>query len=297
MAVTRYSALDASAPVLDGQHGTLVNVLDGCLASGYGALAAAGWTIPYFDTNKSVFRSANTGNEFYYRIDDNISSFDNLAQIDGYETMSDVDTGTGKFPTLTQALNDAWLAKSNVISSAARDWLVIANEHMCYLIINTANSLGFTTAQLYAFGDATSLSGSDAFLSVVAASITKTAALGNIPFENGFTVDSVSDRVFGTRSFTQIGAGVKLGYHWDSSKDGVQYPNPVDGSLLMGRVYITEPDVVRGYFPGLWHLSPDAASFNHNDTFSGTGTLAGKTFEIIRCNGNHAYAIETSNTW
>ena len=40
MAVTIYTSDDAGAPVLDGTNGSLINLLDKCLVTGYGSKAA-----------------------------------------------------------------------------------------------------------------------------------------------------------------------------------------------------------------------------------------------------------------
>src|SRR5574337_1555206 len=95
MTVNVYRSSDASAPVLTGQAGSLITVLDACLISGYGSKSPAGWVKPYSGTNLAAYRAA-TGNQFYFRVDDSGTV---EARISGYETMSDVNTGTGQFPT------------------------------------------------------------------------------------------------------------------------------------------------------------------------------------------------------
>src|SRR5574337_1914064 len=98
MTVNVYRSSDASAPVLTGQAGSLITVLDACLISGYGSKSPAGWAKPYSGTNLAAYRAA-TGNRFYFRVDDSGTV---EARISGYETMSDVNTGTGQFPTTAQ---------------------------------------------------------------------------------------------------------------------------------------------------------------------------------------------------
>jgi hypothetical protein len=81
------------------------------------------------------------------------------------------------------------------------------------------------------------------------------------------------------------------------------YPNGPDGGLYMCPVWIHHNGVIRGYLKGCW--SPlQHLPLNHNDTFSGTGNLSGKSFVVQSVlganNGNNAQAmvfIETSSTW
>ncbi|MGE3907973.1 MAG: hypothetical protein AB7K36_01385, partial [Chloroflexota bacterium] len=59
MTTTRiYRSTDSGAPVLTGQAGSLLNLLDKCLVDGYGSKAAAGWSRPYTGTNKTAYRNS-----------------------------------------------------------------------------------------------------------------------------------------------------------------------------------------------------------------------------------------------
>jgi hypothetical protein len=74
-------------------------------------------------------------------------------------------------------------------------------------------------------------------------------------------------------------------------------------------VYVTHSNCVRGYLKGLWapcHFQP----CGHGDTFSGSGSMSGKSFIALNVlstqsvsgnapngTGNGQLVIETSNTW
>jgi hypothetical protein len=84
------------------------------------------------------------------------------------------------------------------------------------------------------------------------------------------------------------------------------YPNGPDGGLYLSPIWIHHSGAVRGYLKGLW--SPvQPTPLNHNDTYSGTGNLAGKSFlsQSITIGSNSAWQnsfigqvhIETSSTW
>jgi hypothetical protein len=82
----------------------------------------------------------------------------------------------------------------------------------------------------------------------------------------------------------------------------MEWPNPVDQSTNLDNIRVQElvtPNFVkRGRLRGLWHLLHPAQSFNHLDTFNGTGAQAGKSFRIIKPTPNFlgVYVVEKSNT-
>jgi hypothetical protein len=82
------------------------------------------------------------------------------------------------------------------------------------------------------------------------------------------------------------------------------YPNATDGGLYSSPVWITHNNGVRGHLKGFWaplHVLP----LSHNDTFTGQGAMAGKTFLTQATMGTFTWNIgtpgevflETSNTW
>lgn len=99
MTVRVYHSTDSSAPVLSGQVGALIGVLDAILVNGYGSKAAVGWTKAFSGTNMAAYKQSAGSNQLYLRVDDTNATD---ARVVGYETMSDVNTGTGPFPTATQ---------------------------------------------------------------------------------------------------------------------------------------------------------------------------------------------------
>lgn len=164
---------DAGAPVLSGTAGALLGVLRDILQIGD---SGAFWQEVYTGTNKAVFRSIN-GDRYYFRVDDSNAQY---ADIRGFATMSDVDTGTGQFPTGTQQTN--WsIIKSATANSTARTYVAIATDRFCLILVNG----GWTGSgqELYCFGEIVKANASDAGASVVKA-YPATTTLGS----NGFSV-------------------------------------------------------------------------------------------------------------
>ncbi len=144
MTTTReYRSTDSGAPVLDGTVGSLVSLVRACLVGtagvAYGSKAAAGWTEPFTGTNKAAFRNslAAGGTGVYVRIDDNGSGSlgGREAFLRIYKTMSDVDTGTDPTPTVAQLTNGYTIVKSDTASSAARPWILWADETSVHMWI------------------------------------------------------------------------------------------------------------------------------------------------------------------
>lgn len=133
-----YSSTDASAPVLSGQAGALATLLDALLVDGYGtgltAKAPLGWTREFTASNKRVYRNNPvSGTGYLCRVDDSPAQY---AWMRGYETMSDIDTGTNLVPTVIQKANGLLWQKSNSASSSARSWWAIGNERCLYLFVD-----------------------------------------------------------------------------------------------------------------------------------------------------------------
>ena len=167
MTTTRlFQSTDASAPVLTGQVGSLIALLQACLVgtagvaygSGGTAKTAAGWTNPYDDAtnHKSAFRNslAAGGTGCYLHIDDNATGTAGAKegfQI-AYATMSDVNTGTHPTPTTAQLALGTIIRKSWAASSAARAWIIVADELTYYMWIES-DSTNEKENSVYGGGD------------------------------------------------------------------------------------------------------------------------------------------------
>lgn len=300
-AVTRYSAIDSEAPLLLPTVGSLGTLLATVLNAGYTGKSAAGWAIPFNDNyEKIVFQNGTGSRQRYWQVTDNFIQNPNMASIYGYETMTDLDTGTGKFPTDQQIVTPQYssIHKNDSQTQAARYWIIYANHKLCFLLINPQNSIDFSGAGLYVFGDFVSLNVDDPYNSLLIGRHRQENSVSyNGLASQSCTITNTLDGHHLIRSYTQLGGSIRFGKHADNYKDGVLFPNPVDGSMIISRFWVTEASgVIRGYIPGLWHLNSSYSQFTQGDQFTGTGPLAGREFEIVRVYQG-AVAIETSNTW
>jgi hypothetical protein len=318
MAVTVYKSTDASAPTLTGTAGSLTTLLDAVLVNGYGAKAAAGWTIAFTASNKRCYRMTVTGaTGFYVRVDDtasvNTTSLGREALCRGFETMSTVDVGTGSFPTATQIANGIAVRKSATNEgTTTRSWIIVADNKSFYLFTNSGDFTGYSG---FVFGDFFSLKSGDGFRAIIigrAVNNTVLAADDTDRLQNLTGLGVVATGHFAARQWNnELAGAVNVGKHGSGAHSltvlaGVaHYPNLQDGSLLLSQLWVHEISggllgVVKGRLRGFWHfLHPIGSPVNDGDTFAGTGALAGKTFLVIRPTptGSGVYIVETSDTW
>lgn len=156
MAVTVYKSNDTGATTLDSLNGgkSLINILKACLVNGYGAKAAAGWTIALEDApnNKIIFRnSAANGTGRYFRFQENGVMYnghgggaDQIAVMRGCESYTDIDTTAGNFPNVDGAdtSDDSTYYGVSVFKASADNnagpypWIVFADDRTCYVYIS-----------------------------------------------------------------------------------------------------------------------------------------------------------------
>ena len=300
MSVYCYRSTDAGSPVLTGEVGSLEALLISCLVTGYNLKTPAGWTNPYFDAfSNSAFKAGVGGNEFYVRIADDVDSHANLAYLSGFATMTDIDTGTERTPSVTQNAYGVSILKSATQDATGRGWIILASHQMVYMFINHSSSSDYTEAEGFCFGEFKSFKDLDTDNFIIAGRDPLDYTTSNTDKFGTFTsVDTAIDYNYLMKSYTSIGSSVACGKHADTSKDGLPFPNLVDGNLFLAPVFVHESGnlSVRGVLPGLWHICHPASYFTTGDTFTGNGALAGKEFLIVKVKGR-AFALETSDTW
>lgn len=303
MTVRIFRSTDTSAPTLSGTAGDLTNLLDKCLADGYGSKTALGWAKEFTGSNKRVYRPAS-GNRFRLRVDDSGTS---QARVIGYESMSDVDTGTNGFPTNAQVSGGLYWGKSTTANATTRDWILIGNDTFFILFVNSASASLFSTAIAMCFGDFTSYKSGDAFNTIIIGSTTADSTTNNVSVLSATAAAGTG--VYVARSYTQSGTSINCGKHAGADfGNGMTvmcaatnvYPDAISGGMMLNRVYISESAALprRGYLPGVWtHLHTLASGPAHGDTWTGDTDAAGKTFEMVKFAASSGCVIETSNTW
>ena len=308
MTVRVYYSTDSGAPVYSGSVGSLIALLQACLVDGYGAKASVGWTKPFTGTNLAAFRPA-AGNRHYLWVDDTGTT---SARVRGFEVMTDVNTGTGPFPTDVQVSGGCYTVKSNAASSDARGWVVVADEKRFWLVsaqsvstIAASTSLGLGMF----FGDIVSAKAGDAFCTLLISGPNSAASSVQI----GALATAINASLTGhymPRSYTQVGTSITLGKHSDHAKiggaarvgvGGSAYPDPVTGGIGIAPIFVHENNssVTRGVLPGAWCPAHNLPA-NPGDTFQGGGAHTGKEFllvDVSAAGSRGRMALEISDTW
>lgn len=298
-APTVYKSSDGSAPVLDGQAGSLVTVLDACLVNGYGSKTAAGWTKPFSATNKGVYLGS-AGH--YLDVDDSGAGAATTqeANVRGYESMTAVATGTNAFPTTAQIASPGqYVRKSAAATSTARGWILIADAQTFHLFVLTGDTAN--KYQSFSFGRIYSVKSSDTYRSVICAHATSGSAVttgldstslqGANGNQNGLYVARTYSGSGTSSAFGLFGLGTSL----DQVGSGFTNLNPADSNIYIGRLFVQENSTLRGFLRGLYQIiNSTGSALLDGDTFSGTGDFTGRTFLVVKPGAGRMYAVETS---
>ena len=285
----------------------------------------------------AVYRNGTGSTQLYWQVDDYVGSnsvstprcYAEKPSINLYETMSDARTGTNKigFKGALTLMN-----KGNSPGDATvRNWVIVADQKTCHLMVQTGETGSVAGGWGYAgFGDIKSYKTGDIWNAfVVARNYNASGLAADWSWYNAYNYDYGTGLSSGYSSFSLATPGHYLvrnyaaavgvrtcGVHsddWAVSQNAVSnvlqymgavaalpYPYAINSSFVIAPLYWHECDVVnfpiRGYARGFWVPGHNAPAAN-NDTFSGTGTLAGKTFEVFRHSFSGTFVIETSDTW
>jgi len=275
-------------------------------------MAPAGWIKLFSGTNLAAYKSPSAqATGCVLRVDDSGTT---TARVRGYESMSDVNTGLGLFPSATQWASGLWWTKSNAASAAARPWIIVADDRGVYVFVKNADAS--SEYQGNYFGDILPLKSNDPYACVLRAntadrSASVTALVDSLEYMDQ---SQTYDGLYAPRAANTIGGSVK---HFQSSvltigcpllhvtgAYGVTYPSPVDNGLMLSPVMIYSAAGYRGYYPGL-RASPQItnSAFATGDKIAGSGDMAGKTVEAIKLGtpapgtGQGVMFIDTLSNW
>lgn len=258
-----------------------------------GKVAGAGWSKIYSTTNIAAYKIISVlGTGCILRVDDTGTT---TARVRGYESMTDINTGTGLFPTVAQyAAPGLWWSKSNVASAAVRPWRIVADDRGVYFFPKNAD-----TASEYQgnyFGDIISLRTNDPYSCVLRANVTdKSASVAAISDSLEYMDQNNSlASTYIARNANSLGSAIALSHNNSFSvgsisngatgSGGLPYPSYVDNGLTLSQLCLYGQSTnVRGYFPGI-RVSNQLTNtpFATGDTISGSGDMVGKTVTVIK---------------
>lgn len=254
-----------------------------------------GWTKPFSGTNKAAYLPKAQYVQCYLRVLDDstvpTSASGRWAKLRGYESMSDVDTGTGPFPDTTQAPNGLTGWKSATSDSTARPWWLVGDGGIFYLGM-AANASNPSVFGGYAFGDINSLKSGDAYSSLLSAWAAGVDAAPSVfgaamvfSTLGGYTSTQVGKYL--ARTYTQLGTAVACGFMGDNGVSssmgtiGLTYPHPPDNGLMFAPVAVVEGSILRSRaLPGLYQLLHNNPLL-HLATVADVPDLPGRTLQCF----------------
>lgn len=249
--------------------------------------APAGWEKKFSGTNKAVFRSLSPESlGMHLWVDDAGSTH---CKVRGFESMADVDTGTGPFPTTPQsATGGSWI--KSYASGARWDLFADARAFIYAPVPSSGNQPTHIVQTQYFFGDFLPYRSGDAFAAVLFSSVSDTgssavyyggalfggqgAANGMCRFARSYSAVGSAVEAFGTPT-----AGAPTQASGTDGYFGV-FPTPTDGGLRLTQMQLTEVAavgasnaVLRGALPGVFYAPQSGLGtyFQRGDTTTATG--------------------------
>ncbi|MBY0572045.1 MAG: hypothetical protein K2P84_00055 [Undibacterium sp.] len=258
-------------------------------------LASAGWEKKFAGTNLAVYKSlAIESTACCLRLDD---SFTKCTRVIAYESMSDINLGTGQFPLDNQISGGGYWAKSDAADATSRKWYFFGDGRLFYIYRKPNESIHYDY-QAGVFGDfiPTKISG-DPFACTLFVQYSDVSS-GNATSDLCLGYASIGSTVgmYCPRSYIAMGASVVLGRGFAAiagNTDGlfsgqvtsVAFPNATDGGLYTSPMRLIEPftKVYRGDLTGylaIPQLIPTGL-FNMGERMINLPTLGNKTYMVV----------------
>ena len=272
-------------------------------------MAPFGLAKPFSGTNKAVFRFTDplsTG--MFLRIDDSNAQF---ARVIGYETMTDVDTGAGLFPTNAQLTGGGYWAKSTASNTTANQWALFADGRT--MILHIAPGANANPSSVYGgatrgFGDLLPFRpGGDNYGCFLNCSSQTTSGTMHDGMLDGGS-SSTTPRCYFPRDYHGLGVAlpfVCFPYVGNvSATSGADitfsnFPSYIDGRLWMAkRFFATSSNVpVRGDLPGLYSVPQGQTypAFTFGNVVDGSEALTGRRLFAINPTNTGMTQVATSS--
>lgn len=230
-----------------------------------------GWTKPFSGTNLAAYRGDAASTGMYLRVDDTGTT---SARVVGYETLTDINTGTGLFPTTLQISGGLYINKAQAADAVARPWVVIGDGYEFFLF-NAHHPTGYPNVHKgFHFGDPKSEMTADPYGCLIIGDNGNTGTSSpdaNASFHLINTSNTVAYNFSHAghhfaRAYTQTGGSVAAGKFGPSSPlqgqnstsatmgcvGGVPYPSPVNNGLYIAPIFVADTMGLRAQLKGLW---------------------------------------------
>lgn len=287
----------SGAPSLSGQAGALIVLLDAYLINGFsGYTPPPGWIKEFTGTNKAVYRSTALGaSGLYLRVNDTTTTY---ATLTGYESMSDVDTGTAAWGTV-------YWQKSSTADAVERPYAFACDE--MFAIFAPAWVANSSIASLNCFGDFISDIAGDGYKCYLAGNHT---AGGVDAWSNNFSYSivnpaSTQNGNYVARNYTLLSDGgaaagkIGIGGAQNIGAAGFSTtPSVANGDKYVFPIKLGESVAFRGTLPGIYQPL-HSTSIAQWSTFTGVAGLAERTWmnvNLVSTTSNHCW-IDVTGPW
>ncbi len=251
--------------------------------------APAGFSKVFSSTNKAAFRAeALASSRLYLRVDDSGTT---AARILGYETMTDVDTGSGPSPSAAQLSGGLYAGKSSEASAVARNWALYSDGQAIYFFADAANNAQFMGGFVY--GDLFKYASTDAYAVLIIGSSSAYEALS-------LHRVSSTENSYLCRRYDGVGGSIPSARYTHAratylGQGGQLYPAPADLRLHLWPIEVWDgTDCARGLLPGTWnpvHAFNSSAGVNYAPQ-----EIDGRTM-IPQVTANYRCVIDITGPW
>lgn len=259
-------------------------------------VAPAGWTKLYAGVNLAVYKpSAPEASGCVLRVDDTSTT---AARVRGYEAMSDINTGTGPFPSVAQiAAPGLWWSKSS--SATERPWRIFADDRGFYWCPRPATNEG----QANYFGDLVSLKSNDPYACVLRGNTADRSTSSSVNDDLMYSDNSLNTTGgYVARAANALGGAAgcfntlaAAPYYNQVIGNTTQlpYPNPTDNGLAVAPIAAYHSNGQRGWYPGIYGTYQGVSqAFNSDDVIDGTGAMTGRKLRAWRTGGSSSGSLQ-----
>jgi hypothetical protein len=278
-------------------------------------MAPLGWVRPFSGANLGAYKSADPASTgMFLRMDDTGTQ---TCRVVGYESMSDISSGLGAFPTNTVIPGGGSWGKSSAANSNPVQWLLIGDGRTFYLHVSTYMGIAtggaydrYTVGALRGFGDMIVLRpGGDPYACALSAYFDPASPGAWVSYPSGAVFDNAAQQLYTPRTFSGLGSAYGMAsYPYTGLANSISgldttfasFPSRIDGKLRLSRRYLRSFDASfpepRCEVPGV-HTIPQttvAGQINHRDIVPVTGDLAAR--KLMALSVGAAYSSDPSVT-
>jgi hypothetical protein len=266
-------------------------------------LAGAGWTKAFTGTHTAAYKSsAAEATGCLLRVDDTDGQ---VMRCVGYESMTDIDSGSGPFPAQQQIAGGGWWPKifRHSASTDAAPWFIAADDRFFYLRVQFYSS---GAAQTVGFGDFVPTKNPDAYACMLVA-----APTGHTTGTREEDAGAVgANAAWVARSFTGLGGAAALnkaaavpgwmGWGGQSGTFGIPFPNSPDNKLYTSVMTLSDAAFsnYRGNQPGALALCHPGlqGQFPQGEVVENVAGYEGRRFRVMN-NSVGAFLIDVTGPW